>query len=270
MTYHPAPDTPLDDISFCVVDTETTGGRAESHRVIDIAVFRMEQGTIVEKMQTLLNPHRPIPFWISNLTGIDDGMVRNAPTFSEAIGSVQQMLDKGVFVAHNAGFDFSFIQHEFLREDALFNHPTLCTVKLARRLYPELLSRSLGVLSEYLYIDIADRHRAAGDAEATVYVLKEMLRVLKKDHAVKTWRELKQFEETGPLVLPEALPQNSIHDLPAEPGSYTISDAGGRVLAEGHVLNIKRRIVTYFKAGNDSAKSRRLRELAVRIDFEKL
>jgi len=268
MTYHPPLETPLDEISFCVVDTETTGGRAEGNRVIDIAVFRMEQGTVVEKYQTLLNPGCSIPPWISNLTGIDDYMVRNAPTFSEVQHEIHAILKKGVFAAHNAPFDYSFVHHEFLREDVAFDRPSLCTVRLARRLYPELLSRSLGVLCESLLIDIVDRHRAGGDAEATATVLKEMLRVLNIRHGVKTWGDLKQFETTGPLLLPKSISAETFQSLPEESGTYAFRDAEGRVLAQGTVMNLKRRMVTYFKSTNTSEKSITLRANAASFVYQ--
>lgn len=189
---------PLHEIDFCVVDTETTGGSPAFNRVIDVAVFHFRGGTIIEKFETLINPGRSIPAWITNLTGINDDMVRNAPTFAEIAGPLLNFLSRGIFTAHNAPFDYGFIQHEYARLGQIFARPQLCTVRLARKLYPDLPSRSLGVLCEHLLIDIWDRHRASGDAEATVYVLKDMLRKVARDHAVSMWGELELFLKPQP------------------------------------------------------------------------
>ena len=161
-------ETPLAEIDFCVIDTETTGGRAEENRVIDVAVFHVRDGIILDRFETLLNPGVPIPDWITTLTGIDDGMVRNAPTFGEIAPTLRAFLGRGVFVAHNAPFDYAFIRNEFLRLGESWDAPRLCTVRVARHLFPELPSRSLGNLCDHLMIEIDGRHRAAGDAEATV------------------------------------------------------------------------------------------------------
>ncbi|MBV9080404.1 MAG: DNA polymerase III subunit epsilon, partial [Elusimicrobia bacterium] len=185
----------LAELDFCVIDTETTGGRAENHRIIDVAVFHVRDGIVLDKFQTLINPGFPIPEWITGLTGINDDMVRNAPRFDAVAEELAAFLKRGVFVAHNAMFDYSFVQAEFARLGHAWNAPRLCTVRLARQLFPELASRSLGFLCDHLMIDIYDRHRAAGDAEATVYVLKHFLKMLEREHEVRTWEELESCLE---------------------------------------------------------------------------
>jgi len=180
----------LVETDFCVIDTETTGGSATHHRVIDVAVYHYRDGIILNKFHSLVNPGRPIPDWITMLTGIDDAMVRTAPSFSDIAGELKKFLDRGIFVAHNASFDYGFIRGEFERLGVAWERPKLCTVRLARRLYPELPSRSLGVLCGHFQIDIYDRHRAAGDAEATVYVLKHLLKKAEAEHAVSSLNQL--------------------------------------------------------------------------------
>jgi DNA polymerase-3 subunit epsilon len=181
------------ETDFCVIDTETTGGSAAHNRVIDVAVFHVRAGKIVDKFQSLINPERPIPQWITGLTGIDDTMVERAPRFVDVADALEEFLGRGIFTAHNAPFDYSFIREEFMRAGRVFERPRLCTVRLARRLLPELPSRSLGMLCEHLLIDIWDRHRAAGDAEATVYVLKDLLRKASREHGVTSWKDLEKF-----------------------------------------------------------------------------
>lgn len=189
----------LREIDFCVVDTETTGGRALDNRIIEIAVVRYRDGIIYERFQTLVNPERPIPVWITLLTGIDDAMVKHAPRFAEIAPHLSQLLNKGIFTAHNAAFDYGFLKHEYLRLGEDFERTKVCTVKLARRLLPELPSRSLGPLCEHLLIEIENRHRALGDAEATVYVLKNLLKNLKDNHGIETWDEFEKYYQVKRL-----------------------------------------------------------------------
>lgn len=181
---------------FVVVDTETTGGSAALGRVIDVAAFHVRDGIVLGKFQTLLNPGRPIPSWITMLTGIDDSMVKFSPTFPEIAGDLRRFLEKGVFAAHNVGFDYSFIKCEFERLGEAWERPKVCTLRIARKMYPELPSRSLGNLCEYLLIDIYDRHRAAGDAEATIYVLKHLLKEAHRQHGVDTLETLETYLKT--------------------------------------------------------------------------
>jgi DNA polymerase-3 subunit epsilon len=181
------------DVDFCVVDTETTGGRAALHRVIEVAAFHVRDGIVLDRFSTLINPGRAIPPWISFFTGITDDMVKSAPSFPEVAQELRRFLDRGVFVAHNAPFDYNFIRAEFERVGETWMRPNLCTVRLARKLFPELPSRSLGPLCDHLMIDIYDRHRAAGDAEATIYVLKHMLKKVFHEHGVTSLGELESF-----------------------------------------------------------------------------
>jgi DNA polymerase III subunit epsilon len=189
-------DQLLSGLSFCVVDTETTGGKASTNRVIDVAVYRFHQGVIVEKFESLVNPGCPIPFWITSITGIHDDMVRFAPDFSAIAPQLKHILQQGVFVAHNVPFDFAFLSEEFKRLGDVLSLPQLCTLRLSRKLYADLPSKSLGAVCEHLLIDIWDRHRAAGDAEATVYVLKSLLHDLARRHQVYTWGDLNRFITT--------------------------------------------------------------------------
>jgi DNA polymerase-3 subunit epsilon len=251
--------TPLQEVSFCVLDTETTGGHAQFDRVIDVGVFRLQGGEVIEKFNSLINPGRPIPEWITHLTGINNEMVERAPEFKDIAFQLQDFLTRGVFTAHNAGFDYGFIQNEFSRIAVRYESPQVCTVRLARQLLPELPSRSLGSLCEHLLIDISDRHRAHGDAEATAYVLKSFLRDLERHHGIRTWGELQGFLSLGVLDLPPGVSYDSILLLPSSPGQYEFKDESGAVICKGKVKNIQRRVQTYFKKTNTSAKSNLLR-----------
>jgi DNA polymerase-3 subunit epsilon len=123
-------------------------------------------------------------------------MVKNAPTFADVADQLRLFLGRGVFAAHNAGFDYGFIKCEFERLGQPWERPTVCTLRIARKLYPDLPSRSLGNLCEHLLIEIFNRHRAAGDAEATIYVLKHMLKEVRRHHGVENLEMLEAFLRT--------------------------------------------------------------------------
>ena len=168
---------PLAELSYAVVDVETTGGKYErGHRITEVAIVEVKGGTIVDEYQTLINPGRRMPSRIARLTGISDGMLVNAPTFEEVAGEVHARLEGRVFVAHSAIYDWGWISRQL--GDALGSVPDVervCTVRLARRLLPELSRRNLDALSEFFRIPIHQRHRAYGDALATARVLLRFL-----------------------------------------------------------------------------------------------
>jgi DNA polymerase III subunit epsilon len=171
-------DAPLRDLEYVVVDVETTGGAANrGHRVTEVALLRIRgDGTLVDEFTSLINPERPIPPFISTLTNITSAMVADAPRFAEIEAPVRRLLEGAVFVAHNAGFDWRFVSSELERIDGVpLQGRSLCTVRLARRVVPEIPSRSLDALTVYFGIENHARHRAYGDAQATAVVLGRLL-----------------------------------------------------------------------------------------------
>lgn len=174
---------PLSELSFAVVDVETTGGASwRGHRIVDLAVVEVRAGRIVDEYRTLVNPGRAVPPGITALTGITTGMVREAPYFEHVADEIAGRLRGRVFVAHNAMFDWGFVSRELV--DALGEAPDvprLCTVRLARSLVPSLRRRNLDVLCRHYGVTIHERHRAYGDALATARVL---LRLLDEAHGL--------------------------------------------------------------------------------------
>ncbi len=159
---------------YAIVDIETTGGGGTS-RITEIAVFRHDGTRIVDFFHSLINPEMYIPPFITRLTGIDNEMVKDAPTFYDVQDAVRAMTRDAWFVAHNAKFDYGFIKREFSALDEYFQRDLLCTVQLSRKIFPGLKSYSLGNLCESLEIMIENRHRAHGDAEATVRLFEKLL-----------------------------------------------------------------------------------------------
>jgi len=184
----------LGDVSYVVVDTETTGMRAwHGDRVTEIAAVVVRNGVICERFETLVNPERPIPRMITALTHIDGSMVRNAPVFADVCDELLRVLEGHVFVAHNVEFDWRFLSAELVRaRGRRLVGRKLCTVRLARRVLPYLRSRRLDSLARYYDIHIVDRHRAGGDAHATAHVL---LRLLDAARALdcRHWDDLEQL-----------------------------------------------------------------------------
>jgi len=167
----------LAEVRFAVVDVETTGGSfARGHRVTDLAIVEVHDGAIVDEYRTLVNPGRSIPPGIVALTGITHEMVRGAPYFDHIGDEVARRLEGRVFVAHNAPFDWSFVAGELAgTAGGAPDVARLCTVRLVRRLVPELRHRNLDTVARHFGLDVAGRHRAYGDALATARVLLRLL-----------------------------------------------------------------------------------------------
>ena len=167
----------LGQLTYAVVDVETTGGRFDrGHGITEVAIVEVQGGAIVDEYQTLVNPGRRVPTRIARLTGITDGMLVGAPTFHEVAEEVHRRLEGRIFVAHNVRYDWGWLATQLA--DSLGSVPDverLCTVRLARRLIPELRRRNLDALSEFFRIPIHSRHRAYGDALATARVFLRIL-----------------------------------------------------------------------------------------------
>ena len=182
---------PLSKVSYVVVDVETTGGRPYmGDRITEIAAVVVRDGEIQEVFETLVNPQRPIPPFVTALTNITWSMVRNAPTFDRIVPDVLRVMEGKVFVAHNAGFDWRFVTAELSRTSGQrLRGKKLCTVKLARKVLPQLSRRSLDYVARYYGVEIRGRHRAGGDAIATAHCLIRMIRDL-SDRGCETWSDL--------------------------------------------------------------------------------
>jgi DNA polymerase-3 subunit epsilon len=187
---HPAEES-LSGLSYVVVDTETTGGQSSlGDRITEFAAVVVRGGEIVELYETLVNPQRSIPPFVTQLTNITWNMVKNAPTFDRIAPDVLRVLEGNVFVAHNATFDWRFITTEVSRSTGRqLRGRRLCTVKIARKVLPQLSRRSLDYVARYYGIEIRNRHRAAGDALATAKCLLRMMSDL-ADRGCGTWGEL--------------------------------------------------------------------------------
>ena len=178
---------------YTVVDIETTGLSKEYHRITEIAAAKMRNGTIVEQYETLVNPQVLIPSFITRLTGINNNMVRNAPTLSKVLPSFVDFLGSDVFVAHNATFDYGFLHHHLKHHGKELRNERLCTRKLANRLFPELAHKRLSDLCAHLNVRNVQAHRALGDVQATAAVFSNMLGIL-QSKGVSEVKDVLKFE----------------------------------------------------------------------------
>lgn len=185
---------PLHETDFVVVDVETTGAKTPPSRIMEVGAYRVQEGRIVAEFHSLVNPQIPIPPFIMRLTGISDGMVREAPLFEDIAHAWLDFVGEAVLVAHNAQFDVRFLNHEIARvyPGRRMINTHLCTVKLSRRIFPGLLNYRLHTVAEHFTIPILNRHRASDDALATAEIFIRMLARL-REHGARDLADARRF-----------------------------------------------------------------------------
>lgn len=240
---------------FAIIDIETTGGSAVYEKVTEVAIYIHDGTKITGEYSTLVNPEKRIPPFVSRLTGITDEMVQNAPKFYEVARDIVEMTKDCIFVAHNAIFDYGFLRHEFLRLGYKYHRPTLCTVKLSRKLLPGFKSYSLGNLCQSLDINIENRHRAAGDALATVKVFEKL---------IEADPSLNGIDLTG---LNPSLNKALFSKLPGTAGVYYFHDESGKIIYIGKSRDIRTRVLSHF-SNRQSPKAQQMCERVSDISFE--
>ena len=248
---------------YAVVDIETTGGYAASHGITEIAIVIHDGVEVVERFETLINPHQHIPVYIQALTGIDEEMVANAPDFRDVAAQIYTLLHDKIFVAHNVNFDYSFVRHHLDTCGYALNVKKLCTVRLGRKIFPGLPSYSLGKLCSSLAVPLTNRHRAGGDAEATAILL-GMLIAKDNEGLIRDTLKKASKEQT----LPPNLKRTEIDKLPNTPGVYYFKNEKGKVIYVGKAKQLKKRVCTHF-SGNSITKQRQdFLKSIYSIDFE--
>lgn len=248
---------------YAIVDIETTGNFTGRSKITEVAVYQTDGKRITNTYHSLVNPETNIPPYIEGLTGISNQMVENAPKFFEIAKELYQILDGCIFVAHNVNFDYGFIRQEFKSLGGDFQTKKLCTVRLARKIIPGLPSYSLGNLAKSLDIPINGRHRANGDAEATVKIFQLLL---EKDQNGYIEQSLKR--NSMEALLPPNLPKEQFENLPENTGVYYFFDQTGKVIYVGKAKNIKNRIRGHFSSGSDTIKKQNLFRDIYGINYE--
>lgn len=228
-------------VHYAVVDIETTGGYAASNGITEIAVFITDGTRVSGEFHTLLNPRYPIPRFIESLTGITNEMVAHERDFKSIANELYLLLHDKIFVAHNVNFDYSFIKHHFQEAGYDLHCKKLCTVRLGRQVIPGLRGYGLEKLCNHLGIAIENRHRANGDAAATVKVLHYLLQHDKGSHVSRMLKANSKEQ-----FLPPNVPAAEIKDLPSRPGVYYFHDKKGKVIYVGKAKDLRKRVNSHF------------------------
>jgi DNA polymerase-3 subunit epsilon len=248
---------------YAIIDIETTGGSSKLEKITEIAVYLHDGEKITGEYSTLINPERNIPYFITNLTGITNEMVENAPRFYEIARTIVEITEGRTFVAHNARFDYSFIREEFKSLGFNFKRNILDTVTLSRKLMPGYRSYSLGNICREMNITINGRHRAAGDALATA-TLFEML--IKKDTEINGLKS-SLLKNTRISKLNPCLDISKIENIPDEAGIYYFYNEKGDLIYVGKSRNLQQRVSTHL-SNNSTNRSMEMRDLIADIDWE--
>lgn len=228
---------------YAIVDIETTGGKPNKSSITEIAIIVFDGEKVVERFSSLINPQSYIPYFITNLTGISNEMVADAPKFHEVAKHIVEITKDCIFVAHNVNFDYSFIKAAFKSFGYNYNRKTLCTVKLSRKTFPKLPSYSLSNLCKTFGIKNEQQHRALSDAEATTKLFQKIIQTLP---GLFSEENLKQ--EIKSEIIPVELDQNILDNIPENiTGVYYFHNKIGEILYVGKSINIKKKnFATFF------------------------
>ncbi|MFV8339260.1 exonuclease domain-containing protein [Flavobacterium sp. LB3P21] len=233
---------------YAILDIETTGGQFNEEGITEIAIYKFDGHEVVDQFISLVNPEIPIQPFVVKLTGINNAMLSSAPKFFEVAKRIIEMTNDCVIVAHNASFDYRILRTEFRRLGYDFEARTLCTVELSKKLLPEQPSHSLGKLVRALGIPMADRHRASGDALATVKLFKILLEKDLEKEIVKDFIKLEIEKGIAPKLL------DIVASLPSKTGVYYIHNEKGNLVYIGKSRNIKKRINQHFTGTSTKCK----------------
>ncbi|GCE03312.1 exonuclease domain-containing protein [Dictyobacter aurantiacus] len=268
----------LDTVEFVVIDTETTGLRPGSDRVIEVAAVRVGRGQILGSYHSLINPRRRIPPFIERFTGITQSMINEAPTADQVLPELLSFIDGAPLVGHNLGFDLNFLNFEARLLDLSFPIDGFDTIPLARRFLPALKRFKLDMVAAHLNIETRHRHRAFGDAEVTAEVFLRILSlacnegILTLGHLRRrlqlpvTWsgditqvlskKEEAQWRADGslsPTAAARARPNGALflnpawkRTFPTKPGVYLMKDEHGQVIYVGKAKCLKDRLSSYY------------------------
>ena len=233
---------------YAILDIETTGGQFNEEGITEIAIYKFDGHEVVDQFISLVNPEKTIQPFVVKLTGINNAMLRSAPKFYEIAKRIIEITQDCIIVAHNSSFDYRILKTEFTRLGYDFVKPTLCTVELSKQLIPGQLSYSLGKLVRALGIPVTDRHRASGDALATLKLFKM---ILTKDSSKQIVTSLIKAEIKSGLT-------TRLLDIvgisPSKTGVYYIHNENGDLIYIGKSRNIKKRINQHFTGTNSKSK----------------
>ena len=247
---------------YAILDIETTGGKYDEEGITEIAIYQFDGHTITDQFISLINPERPIQDYVTKLTGINNKMLRNAPKFYEIAKRIVEITEGCIIVGHNAAFDYRILQTEFRRLGYEYIKTTLCTVELSQQLIPDKESYSLGKLVRSLGIPMSERHRASGDAMATLNLFKYLL---EKD----TKKSIITASVKNDVNLEMASRHLKILDaLPETLGVFYIHNKEGKIIYVGKHKNIKGRVNQLLTS--PSKRDRYLQRHTYKVTYEEM
>ena len=245
---------------YAIIDIETTGGKYNEEGITEIAIYKFDGEQIIDEFVSLINPQQPIQPFVVQLTGINSSMLTNAPKFHEVARRIIEITEDCIIVAHNAQFDNRILSLEFDRLGYDYSKKSVCTVELSKTLLPGHESYSLGKLVKSLGILITDRHRASGDALATVQLFKLLL--AKDTHNTV-------INESAKIITKKSVPKklkNILETVPSTTGVYYMHNANDTIIYIGKSKNIRKRIRQHFT--NENKKSKELQKAVTYITFK--
>lgn len=248
---------------MAILDCETTGSKAIHDRITELAIVLVDQGEVSEVWSSLINPETTIPPWITKITGINQDMLLEQPTFKELWPTIETKLKGRVLVAHNARFDYGFIKNEARRCNADFSAKTLCSVKLSRQLYPQFKKHGLDAVIQRLGYRVINRHRALDDTKVIVRLFEEM----SKDYEQETINAACQRLLKRPS-LPSQLNEEEVNKLPDSPGVYYFYNENNRLLYVGKSINLKTRVLSHFYQDHQTRVDHQLSHQLHHIDYQ--
>lgn len=249
---------------FAIIDIETCGGKFDFKRgrIIEISILIHDGLSVVDEFTSLINPECYISTYFTNISGITNAMVDDAPKFYEVAKQILEITKDKIFVAHNVGFDYGFVKEEFASLGYAYKRDTLCTVRLTRKLIPGLRSYSLGNLCDYLGIENEARHRARGDAMATVKLL-DVLMQIKSDHPLY---KTKGVDELMVRRI-DKIKKYILDKLPEACGVYYFLDQDQQIIYIGKSTNMYNRAMSHFNTKEQ--KGRKMLHELYNVDFVK-
>jgi DNA polymerase-3 subunit epsilon len=266
------PSTLLKEAEFSVLDVETTGLSARNNRVIEIGIVKVKNLKITDKYTTLINPGCDIPYFITQFTGISNSDVAYSPSFYDTAEEIEEFIGNSIVSGHNLSFDESFLNCEFARNGfEPLSNLSVCTLKLSRKIFPSLKSKSLASVTEHLKIVNKDSHRALSDAEATAKILIKLIKKISKEKGIKTLQQLLEFETSTVasnqlIKLPKDV-HDSLCSLPDAPGVYYFLNKKDEIIYIGKAKSLKDRVRSYF-AATTVGKPKKIVKQAAKIKTE--
>ncbi len=240
---------------YAILDIETTGFSPSAEKITEIAIYIHDGRRIVDSFSTLLNPEKKIPYRIIQMTGINNQMVESAPKFYEVAKKIVELTDDKIVVGHNVRFDYGFIRNEFKSMGFDYQRKTIDTVKLSRKLIPGKPSYSLGKLCQSLDIENHSRHRAEGDAMATVKLFEMLLSIDS---------QLDDLDKKGAV---NGFNKSLVEGLPKAAGVYYFYNKSGELIYVGKSINIHDRVLSHLN-NNLHKKAVRMKNDIAEVHFE--